>query len=114
MKYQKKMPKPPSTLSREAKALWKTLVDDYHIVDSAGLRILQTACEALDHLRAAERQVETDGLMLTGAKDQPVIHPATKVIRDSRSQMLQALKMLNCDVQPANHQIGRPGGSNRV
>lgn len=102
-------PKAPKHLSREAKTFWKQVAEEYAIDDSAGLRILLTACEALDAMRAAEAQVAADGLMIPDAKGRSAIHPATKVVRDSRSQMLLALKQLNLDLEPIKA-VGRPPG----
>lgn len=101
--------KPPKGLSYEARTLWKDIQSQYQIDDPGGLRLLQTAVECLDAMRAAEAQVKTDGLMIV-INDRLSIHPAGRVVKESRAQMLQALKMLNLDLEPLKN-VGRPPGS---
>jgi hypothetical protein len=57
-------------------------------------------------MRAAETEIQRDGLTLT-INEKPMLHPAAKVVKESRSQMMQALKMLNLDLEPLKG-VGRP------
>lgn len=101
------VPRPPKTLSAEAKTWWRKLVDAYGIRDEGGLLLLATALEAFDRMRGAQRQIETDGLTVKDRFGQPKPHPATVVERDSRSGMLAALRALHLDLEPLNERPGR-------
>ena len=83
---------PPKSLSREAKAWWRQLIDEYEIDDRAGLLVLQTALEAFDRMRDAQKVVGEDGMVVLDRFRQQKAHPMLTVERDARSQMIQALK----------------------
>ncbi len=102
--------KPPRGLSREACRWWRRLTTEYEIGDDAGRLILMMAMEAFDRMREAQAVLATDGLTLKDRFDQVKVHPLTVVERDSRAQMLAALKALNLDVEPLRNTPGRPGG----
>lgn len=100
----------PKHLSKEGKALWNKLLNEYGIEDEAGLLILQTACEAFDRMREAQAIIKAEGLTIEDRFFQKKAHPLTIVERDSRSAMMQALKQLNLDLEPLNDRPGRPSG----
>ena len=54
MRATKTEPKPPSNLSPPARKWWRTIADEYAIVDGAGLLILNTAAEAFDRMKEAQ------------------------------------------------------------
>lgn len=97
-------------LSDEAKKLKKMIIADYSIDDAAGTRILDTACEAFDRMRGAQKVIERDGLTVMDRWGQVKAHPLCSVERDARAQFLAALKALNLDVEPLQHGPGRPPG----
>ena len=103
-------PKPPKTLSREAAALWRRLVAEYGITDEGGLLLLGTALEAFTRMRQAQEALAEDGLTVADRFGQMKAHPLTTVERDSRAQLLAALKHLNLDLEPLRNTPGRPGG----
>ena len=102
--------KAPKHLSKEAKALWDKLFNEYSIEDEAGLLILQTAMEAFDRMREAQAIIKTEGMMVEDRFFQKKAHPLTTVERDARSAMMQALKNLNLDLEPLQDRPGRPSG----
>lgn len=102
--------KPPKTLSTEASSWWKKLIEDYAINDEAGFLLLQTGLEAFDRMRGAQEVIRREGLQVKDRFDQAKAHPLLTVERDSRAQMLMALKALNLDLEPLNDKPGRPGG----
>ncbi len=106
-----KLPKPPKTLSREAAALWRGLISEYGIADEGGLLLLGTALEAFTRMRQAQAALDKDGLVIQDRFDQFKAHPATIIERDSRAQMLTALRHLNLDLEPLRGAPGRPGGT---
>ncbi len=97
-------------LSAEATKLKSSIIKEYDIDDSAGLRILQTACEAFDRMREAQKNIQRDGMTVMDRWGQIKAHPLCSVERDSRAQFLSALKQLNLDLEPLRDGPGRPGG----
>lgn len=67
------------------------------IDDEAGLLLIQTAMEAFDRMREAQKQLEDDGLTVQDRWGQKKPHPLTTVERDSRAQMVLCLKSLQLD-----------------
>jgi phage terminase small subunit len=94
---------PPPHLSAEAQQLWKGYTGTWSF-DHAGLVILQTGLEAFDSLRAAQREIAQNGLVVAGKAN-----PAAGVAKDARLAMLRALRMLNLDIEPPHSRPGRPG-----
>jgi P27 family predicted phage terminase small subunit len=100
----------PRGLSTEAKAWWKRLAGEFQIDDDAGLLLLQTAMEAFDRMRLAQEAISDDGLTVLDRFGQRKAHPLLPAERDSRAQMLAALRALNLDVEPLHDRPGRPAG----
>jgi P27 family predicted phage terminase small subunit len=104
-------PKPPATLRGPARKLWQSIQSDYGIIDSGGLVVLDTACEAYARMKQAKATLDTEGLTMRDARDQLKPHPCIKIEADNRAQFLTALKTLNLDLEPLQQAAGRPGGS---
>ncbi|HSA69077.1 MAG TPA: phage terminase small subunit P27 family [Burkholderiales bacterium] len=100
----------PTHLSPEAKAWWKRLRDEYALDDEAARLLLLVALEAFDRMRECQKAIAKDGMIARGSKRQPRAHPLLAVERDSRAQMLAAMKALNLDLEPPRDGPGRPGG----
>ena len=112
------LPKAPGHLSREAKSWWRELQSEYVIDDSEGRFLLQSALESFDLMRRAEKEISESGaLMQTDRYGQIRNHPASIVARDSRNQMLNALKALKLDGEENQSKpkgvIGRPTEASR-
>jgi P27 family predicted phage terminase small subunit len=105
------MPASPKTLSKEAANWWEKLMLEYELTDEAGMLILQTALEAFDRMRQAQAILKKSGLVVFDRFDQPKAHPLCTIERDSRNQMLLAIKQLNLDLEPLQDRVGRPSGS---
>lgn len=103
-------PKPPKTLSAEARGLWASIRDSYDISDPGGLLVLASSFEAFDRMRQAQRRLKREGLTVTDRFGQKKANPLTLIERDSRSAMLAALKQLNLDLEPLEQRPGRPAG----
>jgi P27 family predicted phage terminase small subunit len=103
-------PKPPKSLSAEARRRWTSIRNEYDIVDPGGLLILDSGLEAFDRMRQAQRRLKREGLTTKDRFGQVKAHPATVIERDSRAAMLAALKQLNLDLEPLEQRPGRPGG----
>ena len=89
-----KTPAAPKHLSAEARKLWSQLRSDYAIDDSAGLALLRAACEASDRAQQARKLIDADGMVSTDRFGQRKPHPAVAIERDSRTQLLAALRAL--------------------
>jgi len=99
----------PKTLSPEARKRWRTVRDDFAISDSAGLLLLETAFEAFDLMRLAQKLVREEGATQVDGRGTIRAHPAVAIERDARSAMLSSLKALRLDLEPVGD-IGRPPG----
>ncbi len=102
--------KAPKGLSREAARWWRRLTTEYEIGDNAGRLILTMAMEAFDRMRQAQAVLATDLIVDKDRFDQVKAHPLAVVERDSRAQMMAALKALNLDSEPLRRGPGRPPG----
>lgn len=100
----------PKHLSAEACKWWQQILDEYDIDDPSGVLLLQTALEAFDRMRQAQGIISEQGATIKDRFDQIKSHPQLTVERDARSQMIQALKALNLDLEPLRDGPGRPGG----
>lgn len=100
----------PVRLSTEAKRFRQSLVKEYQITDAAGLMLLRRACEAIDRLRRAQKLIKQDGEVISDKKGSVKAHPAIKIEETAHKQFVEALKMLNLDLEPLRDRTGRPGG----
>lgn len=98
----------PKHLSKAAQAWWTQIHDEYEITDSAGRMLLQTALEAFDRMKAAAEKIHRDGETIKDRFEQLKAHPMLTVERDARSQMINALKALNLDLEPIRDRSGSP------
>ena len=112
MKYSQQ-PKPPTALSIAAKRWWIAIQSEFSIDDPGGLLVLTTAAEAFDRMKKAEDIIEREGMTVSDRFGQPKAHPAVIIERDSRGQMLAALRDLHLDLEPLRDRPGRPSGSKR-
>jgi hypothetical protein len=106
----KAAPRPAKALSPEAKAWAGQLIEEFTIDDAAGLMLVQLAAEALDTMRAAQTEIERDGLTVLDRFSQRKQHPSVLVERDARTAVQRSLKALNLDITPPNTALGRPPG----
>jgi len=83
-------PRTPSGLAPSGRSLWKRLTAEYEL-DVNEVPLVTEACRLADRITELERQIRTDGLMVTGSKRQPVLHPAVAEVRQSRLAMARLL-----------------------
>ena len=93
-------PPPPDSISPEAGEWWTKITDEYSIDDPAGFLLLQTALESFDRMRQAQQTIAAEGATIADRFEQQKPHPLLVTERDSRSQMLQAMKLLKLDFAP--------------
>jgi len=100
--------KPPPGISQAAKKLWGALTKEYDIGDPAGLAILTAGLESFDRAAEAKKILDAEGPVVTDRWGQRKSHPATTVELASRAAWLNAIRMLNLDVEVSNRSPGRP------
>ena len=90
-------PKAPNHLSPEARCLWDKLLGQWSL-DAGGLVILESALEAFDRLRQAQKILKRDGLTTKDRFGQLKAHPLLLVERDSRNSMARLFRQLGIDL----------------
>lgn len=101
---------PPKHISAEAKRWWRKIQVEYEIEDDTGKLLLQTAMEAFDRTVNCRTLIDADGEIVNDRFGQMKSHPLLAAERDARSQLLNALKSLNLDLEPLRDRPGRPAG----
>jgi P27 family predicted phage terminase small subunit len=102
------MLKAPKHLPKRARELWKKIQAEYSISDSPGLALLEEACSAYSRLRECQEILDREGLQIQDRFGQLRPHVLIQAERDSRSQLIQALKALNFDDEEIPQAGGRP------
>ena len=87
----------PEHLHGEAAAWWKAVNDEFDLDDSHSQWLLLVAAEAFGRLRDAQQIVKKEGLCVTTSRGVVSAHPMLRVERETRSQLLQALRHLCLD-----------------
>jgi len=105
------MIKTPKHLGPDGSSLFRSLVSDYGISDSAGLTLVTMAAECLDRMRQAQAIIAEHGACLVAEDGTVRTNPASKVECDSRNGLASALKSLNLDLEPLRDHPGRPAGT---
>jgi hypothetical protein len=98
----------PPHLLADGAAFFVEMVDEYDVCDAGGRAVLTRAAECLDRMAAAQRAIAADGEVVKNQYGMPVLHPATKLEKESRDGFLAAMRMLNLDVDPPRPRPGRP------
>ena len=106
-----KIKRAPGHLSKESKKIWRHILKEYAIEDTAGLKILRVALESFDRAQAAREVIDLEGMQIKDRFEQMKPHPLLTVERDNRAAFLAGLKALNLDIEPLKDRPGRPGGS---
>jgi P27 family predicted phage terminase small subunit len=100
--------KSPKHLTKIGRDLWKRIQAEYQISDSPGLALLEAACSAYSRLRECQEILDKEGLQITDRFGQNRPHVLIQAERDSRSQLIQALKALNFEDEEIPQAVGRP------
>lgn len=85
---------PPKHLTGETRKMWDRLQADYVLDDAAAMSLLQAACEAFQRAQEARALIDKEGAVLKDRFGQLKAHPAAAIERDSRGQMISALRAL--------------------
>ena len=106
-----KRPQPTrGKLTAEARRLFARVVDEFEIDDTAAA-ILETACEAWQRMREAQKVLDADGIVVVNRFDEKRPHPAVAIERDARTAFYAGIKMLHLDMEPGHDGPGRPPGT---
>lgn len=106
------IPKAPSHLSKNAKAWWKKILDQYDLPQES-LIILQSGMEAFDRSEQARDQIEVHGVVIESVSKHGKLlraNPAVAIENDAKRVMLACFKQLGLDLEPLNPTPGRPAG----
>ena len=91
----------PVHIRGEARRLYERLVHDYAIADSGGLALVRVACESFARAEEARQILAQDGAIVRDRFGQAKTHPACLVERDSRTQLISALRALKLSPEEA-------------
>ena len=89
------IPPVPSGLSPEAGKLWRLYHGGWQLDEHSSI-VLRLALETHDRMRQAQREIKRRGLILAGGK----VNPACLVERDSRRDLVKALRSLGLTLDP--------------
>jgi len=88
----------PKHLEDQERKLWKRIITQYQIRDSAGLKILPAGLEAHQRARQAREQIDREKMTFKDRFGQMRPHALLTVERDSRASFLSAIKLLNLEI----------------
>src|ERR1044071_5310290 len=89
----KKPPLPPPRLAG-SREFWRQMTERLDF-EAHELVLLQTACELLDEIEAAQAAIARDGQFVRTPRGVLAAHPAAKAIRDSRAEFRLLLGKLD-------------------
>lgn len=82
-------------LTTKGKKFIKNILRDYQIDDAAGQTLLLIAAEAFERCEEARLRIKKEGSILIDRFGQQKTHPSIAIERDSRQQVIAALRALN-------------------
>ena len=89
-------PRPPSSLGRSGRALWRQVVDAYTL-EAHEERLLAQACATADTIDQLHAVINEEGVTSVGSTGQPVVHPA---VQECRQQRLALARLLGAIALP--------------
>ncbi len=100
MKKRTNIHAPPANLSAEAKRLWRATVEEFEFESGADLALLRQLCESIDGVRACQKRVRKDGMMIRGASGQLRHHPLLAAEAEYRRAVLACVRALRITSAP--------------
>lgn len=101
------IPKPPSTLSSEARKLW-VKVHKSCLISEPELLTLKMMLEALDEVNETRSQIKKFGAMIMNKSGDYRLNPLTKALANSRTTYLRCYKILGFKPEKPTRKAGRP------
>jgi hypothetical protein len=102
-------PKPPANLGPAGAGLWRSIINEYDIPDSAGQAILEQCAFAYDRAERLRIQIDKDGEIIRG-RNGIREHPGLKQELASRSFVCRSLQRLGVNLEAVRTAPGRPSG----
>ena len=102
-----KVPRPPKHLSREAKSLWRNILEEYSL-EASEKSLLKVALESYDRAQFCREQIDEQGPTITDPSGRVRAHPALQAEKQAISAYLQAMRLLGLGEEPARPHPGRP------
>lgn len=100
-------PKPPTHLSRESKALWRSIVADFNL-ERHHLNLLENLCTQLDRARAARKLIEAEGELVQNRFGEWKANPACGIERDATTLAVRIQRELGLDFEGGPIEAPRP------
>ena len=94
-----KIPTAPRHLNKESRQLWRQILTQWTIEDSASLAVLRVGLEAYDRAQRCRQQIDAEGETVKDRFDQVKPHPLLSAERDARSAFLAGIKALRLDIE---------------
>jgi phage terminase small subunit len=91
------IPRAPGHLSAARRRLWRSILSDWPISDSAHLAVLESALSALDRAEACRAAIAKTGLVVADRFNQVKPHPLLASERDARAGFLAGIRSLGLD-----------------
>jgi phage terminase small subunit len=92
-------PKPPKSLSREAKKIWNGLADEMDVLDESAVLVLTLLCQTMDRRTIARTAIAKDGELYDDRFKQPKISPWVKIEKDCGLLVLKCYRTLGLDLE---------------
>jgi len=88
--------------------LWKKITKEYDIADGCRFGDSRSGLQSYDRAAEAKKILDVEGPVVTDKYGQRKSHPAATCELSNRAAWLNALRMLNLDVEVSNRGPGRP------
>ncbi|MEO7937739.1 MAG: P27 family phage terminase small subunit [Burkholderiaceae bacterium] len=92
--------KAPASLSAEAKTLWRATLDEYSFDSAPDFQLLRQLCESVDGVRACQKAIKRDGMLVTGSTGQVRQHPLLAAEAEYRRAVLACVRALRLNSTP--------------
>ena len=100
---------PPRPLKQHGMALWRSVHNQYDIVDVGGFELLALACAALDRAEQCSDAITRDGTMIDGGGGRMRENPLLKIELANRSFTARTLECSRAQrSEPLRGGAGRP------
>lgn len=102
-----KIPNAPKGLSSKSKKFWRDIHQSFEILEPQDLQLLLSACECLDRISQAQKEIKVSGPYYQDRFGQPKENPGHKTERDNKILFTRLIRELQLDIEPPQ---SRPPG----
>jgi phage terminase small subunit len=95
-------PKPPKSLSREARKIWLSIADELDELDGSALLLLNMLAETWDRRESARAEIakSADGAIFLDRFNQPKVSPHALVEANCTLAIIRLYRTLGLDLAP--------------